>query len=62
MKKFIIQIESSLVVGREIKAESMEEALRKATEFANANNLVKPKSRSWGIEYDTGAKVVAVLA
>lgn len=60
-QKYTIQIEVSVVVSKEVAAESMVEALETAKGHANRNVFVRPRA-GWAIEYENESKVIGVLA
>lgn len=60
-KKFTVQIESRIVVSREIRAESLEEAAAEAARIAQSDRITKPVG-GWSFEYEVEGTVVAVMA
>jgi hypothetical protein len=60
-KKYFIQIKQAITVECIIKSESMEDALKVATDIAENDQLIKPRSKAWNDLGYLESHVVGVL-
>jgi len=59
-ENYLVQIETSVVVSKTIKADSIEEALKKAQLIPEEVEVVRG-ARGFTIEWSNGSKVVGVI-
>ncbi len=59
-KTWSVQIEQSIVVSHEFKAETLAEATAIAQKTSDSEWLIKPKSRAWVLEYECDSKVTGI--